>query len=140
MDEITLFILIFIMGMIAGGLCIYLIYRVVNKAKLMMWKNQEEKRIRKNTAKAMRGVLKGKISEQVSPVLNDFPGSIADARFLGSPVDFVVFDGYTQNDIKQIVFVEVKTGKKAHLSSVERQVRDCVKLKKVDWKEFYIDS
>lgn len=139
MDESTLFILIFLMGTIFGGLCIYFIFRVVNKAKLLIWKNREEKRIRNDTTKAMRGTLKGKISEQISPVLNDFPGSIADARFLGSPVDFVVFDGYAQNDIQRLVFVEVKTGK-AGLSSVERQVRDCVKLKKVDWKEFHIDS
>lgn len=140
MDEITLFILIFLMGMILGGLCIYFILRVVNKAKLLMWKNREEKRIRKNTAKAMRGTLKGKISEQISPVLIDFPGSIADARFLGSPVDFIVFDGYGKHDIKRLVFVEVKTGKKPNLSPIERQVRDCVKLKKIEWKEFYIDS
>lgn len=138
MDEITQFIIVFLGGVILGGICIYLVLRLVNKAKLMMWKQQEEKQIRKETAKAMRGTIKGRISEQVAPILKDFPGSIADARFIGSPIDFLVFNGYAKDKIDGIVFVEVKTGEKAKLNSVERQVRDCIKQKKVTWQEFRI--
>ena len=138
MDEITFFIIIFVAGMLLGGIIIYFIFKTVNKAKLLMWKTREEKRIRKETAKAMRGTIKGKISEQVAPVLKEFPGSIADARFLGSPIDFIVFDGYSNDKIDQIVFVEVKTGEKARLTSVERQVRECIKQKNVKWQEFRI--
>ena len=138
MDEITFFIIIFVAGIFLGGIIIYFIFKTVNKAKLLMWKTREEKRIRKETAKAMRGTIKGKISEQVAPVLKEFPGSIADARFLGSPIDFIVFDGYSNDKIDQIVFVEVKTGEKAKLISVERQVRECIKQKNVKWQEFRI--
>jgi predicted Holliday junction resolvase-like endonuclease len=138
MDEITQFIIVFLGGVILGGICIYLVFRLVNKAKLMMWKQQEEKRIRKETAKMMRGTIKGKISEQVAPILKKFPGSIADARFIGSPIDFLVFNGYAKDKIDSIVFVEVKTGEKAKLNSIERQVRDCIKQKKVTWQEFRI--
>ena len=138
MDEITFFIIIFVAGMLLGGIIIYFIFKTVNKAKLVLWKTREEKRIRKETAKAMRGTIKGKISEQVAPVLKEFPGSIADARFIGSPIDFIVFNGYSIDTIDQIVFVEVKTGEKARLTSVERQVRECIKQKNVKWQEFRI--
>ena len=79
MDEIILFIIIFVSGILLGGVFFYFVFQTMNKAKLLMWKTREEKRIRKDTAKAMRGTIKGKISEQVSPILEKFPGSIADA-------------------------------------------------------------
>ena len=44
----------------------------------------------------------------------DFRYDPGDSRFLGSPVDFVVFAGLWEADeVEQIVFVEVKTGKRA---------------------------
>ena len=57
----------------------------------------------------------GRISEQMVPLLPEFPFASADARFIGNPVDFVVFDGFTPvKDGKgeiSIVLVEVKKGK-----------------------------
>ncbi|MGI8750892.1 MAG: Holliday junction resolvase-like protein [Acidimicrobiales bacterium] len=55
----------------------------------------------------------------------------ADARFLGKPVDYVVFDGYAEvragarDHLRQIVFVDVKTGR-AGLSKAERRIKACV--------------
>jgi len=39
------------------------------------------------------------------------PNSIQsqDARFLGSPVDLVVFDGLAAGAVRRVVFLEVKT-------------------------------
>lgn len=139
MVDSSFLLFIFFIGIIVGFIIIYLLLRVVNKAKLLMWKTREEKRIRKETREAMSRTIKGRIGEQLSPILPEFPGSFADARFLGSPIDFVVFEGYTNKDIQRVVFVEVKTGKKARLNSVERQVRQCIKKKKVDWKEVIVD-
>jgi predicted Holliday junction resolvase-like endonuclease len=56
----------------------------------------------------------GRISEQIVPLLPEFPFASADARFIDNPVDFVVFDGFTVKDGKgeiSIVLVEVKKGK-----------------------------
>ncbi|MEE8134938.1 MAG: Holliday junction resolvase-like protein, partial [Gemmatimonadales bacterium] len=57
-----------------------------------------------------------------------------DARFLGSPVDLVVFDGLSEGKVRRVVFVEVKTGQ-SHLSGRERQVRDVVVARSVEWVE-----
>jgi predicted Holliday junction resolvase-like endonuclease len=51
----------------------------------------------------------------MAPLLPEFPYSMADARFIGSPIDFVVFDGYTgarENGGPEIsvVLVESKMG------------------------------
>ena len=63
----------------------------------------------------------GQIGEHFAPLLDVFPYDPKDARFLGSPIDFVVFD--FEGD--QIVLVEFKTGNSRE-SKRQRQVRDMV--------------
>ncbi|HXL10861.1 MAG TPA: Holliday junction resolvase-like protein, partial [Gemmatimonadales bacterium] len=60
-----------------------------------------------------------------------------DARFLGTPVDLVVFDGLDEGQLRRVVFIEVKTGEGA-LSVRERQVRDAVQARQVDWIELRV--
>lgn len=55
-------------------------------------------------------------------------------RFLGSPVDLVIFDGLAEGQVRRIVFVEVKTGG-AGLTSRECSVRDAVEAAEVEWAE-----
>ena len=65
----------------------------------------------------------------------DFPYEPGDARFLGSPVDFVVFAGLRETDeVSEIVFVEVKTGR-SKLSRREQSVRQAVEEGRVSWRE-----
>jgi predicted Holliday junction resolvase-like endonuclease len=79
---------------------------------------------RRDAARRSRGVLGGKAGEQLAPLLPDFyarfdPG---DARFLGAPIDYVVFDGLGAGELREVVLVEVKTGG-AGLNANERQVQ-----------------
>ena len=48
----------------------------------------------------------GQISEHFAPLLKDFPYDSKNVRFLGSPIDFVIFD----LDNNRIIFMEFKTG------------------------------
>ncbi len=68
----------------------------------------------------------GRVAEQVAPFLPQFPYDPQDARFLGAPVDFVVFDGLNTGEVTQVVFVEVKSGKKTSLSARQEAVQRCV--------------
>ena len=72
--------------------------------------------------------------EQFVPHLPDFDFSPKDARFLGQPVDFVVFDGLDEGDLRRIVFIEVKTGD-SKLTTRERQVRDAIRDGCIEWKQ-----
>ena len=69
-----------------------------------------EKYMRFDAIKRSKRTLLGKLWEQVSPYLPKFPFRPSDMKFLGSPIDFVIFDGASENDIKQVIFLEVKTG------------------------------
>lgn len=70
----------------------------------------------------------GKAWEKFVPFMKSFPYNPNDFKFIGEPIDGIVFD---QN---KIVFVEIKTGK-AQLSQKQRNVKELVGKKKVEWEE-----
>jgi len=74
------------------------------------WKEEQERLIRRDAIQRSRAVTLGKVTEHFMPYLPDFIYNPKDARFMGSPIDFVVFDGLSEGEVKNIVFVEVKTG------------------------------
>jgi predicted Holliday junction resolvase-like endonuclease len=84
------------------------------------------RRARRDAVGHARATLHGQVSEQLAPLLPGFDYDASDARFLGAPIDYVVFDGYTAGDDVEVVLVEVKTGR-AKLSKGERRVRDAVR-------------
>lgn len=103
----------------------------------LLWKGWYTRRVRKDAAQRSLAVTTGKVLEQLVPYLPDFPFNPRDVRFLGSPVDFVVFDGLSEGHVTRIVFVEVKTGG-AELSTRERRVRDAVADRLVEWHELRV--
>lgn len=100
---------------------------------LLLERVKKERKIREEAIESSRRVLEGKFKEQLAPILPDFKYNPTDARFLGSPVDFVVFDGLAEKDPKQIVFLEVKTGE-AKLTEREKLIRGLVEEGKVKYK------
>jgi predicted Holliday junction resolvase-like endonuclease len=68
----------------------------------------------------------------------NFPYNPRDARFLGTPIDIIVFDGADEGNIREIVFLEVKTGLSPRLTQREKQVQRIVLEKKVVWQELFI--
>ena len=90
---------------------------------------------RKDAVKRSRAVLSGQAAEQLAPWLPDFPWDPSEVRFVGKPVDFIVFRGAARGEIDELVFVEVKTGSSA-LSRVERSLRDAVREGRVTWAEY----
>jgi len=73
-------------------------------------------------------VKHGKHWEQFTPFMNNFPGNKENFRFLGTPIDGVIFDD------DEIKFVEIKTGT-SRLSEKQQHIKNLVERKKVSWKE-----
>jgi predicted Holliday junction resolvase-like endonuclease len=101
--------------------------------KLQEWMTAKEEEIRKDAISRSRSVTVGKVSEQLVPLLPGFGYNPKDARFLGSPVDFLVFDGLDEGQLRELVFVEVKTGN-ATLNTRERQVKKAVDHQRVKFE------
>ncbi len=102
-------------------------------AYLKLRKDFEKKR--KESLEKSRVVLKGLINEQLSPYFPDFPFKAGELRFIGKPIDFIAFVGMDENNIKEVVFVEVKSGK-AQLSSVEKSLKKAIEERNVRWVEY----
>ena len=93
--------------------------------------------IREDAIKQSRAVLSGQFSEQIAPYLPDFPYKPTEARFIGKPIDFVVFKGMDDKKIDEVVFVEVKSGQ-SQLSKVEKTLKAAVEGKNVVWHEYKV--
>ena len=93
--------------------------------QLQRWQQESEDGIRKDAIEKSRAVILGKVSEHLVPFFPGFQHNPKDARFIGTPVDFVVFDGLDDGEVRGITFMEVKTGSSS-LNTRERQVRNVV--------------
>jgi len=139
--DLTIFFAAFVLGLIVA----YLIFRArvsvfEERARndLERWKLECTNEIRKDSVNRSRSTLKGRISEQMAPLLPEFPFAPADARFIGNPIDFVVFDGYTKvkdekGDAISVVLVEVKKGK-GKLTREETLIKKAVEEGRVSWR------
>ncbi|PYP52604.1 MAG: Holliday junction resolvase [Gemmatimonadetes bacterium] len=123
-------VLVLILG-IAIGLLVALLY-------IQQWKARYTQVIRQDAVQRSQAVTSGKVHEQLVPYLPEFGFNPKDARFLGSPVDLLVFDGLDDGALRRVVFVEIKTGDSA-LTGRERQVRDVVRASQVVWEEIRIE-
>ena len=100
----------------------------------LVWRLRYSAKIREDAVQRSLAVTVGKVHEQLVPYLPEFGFNPKDVRFLGSPVDLVVFDGLAAGAVRRVVFVEVKTGG-APLTARERQVRDVIEAREVAWAE-----
>jgi len=106
--------------------------------KFEQWKAEAEKQIRQDAIDKSASVTMGKMTEHIVPYLPGFGYNPADARFIGSPIDLIVFDGLGNDDIKKIIFIEIKTGVST-LSTRERLVRDAIIEKRIEWLEVKVN-
>jgi predicted Holliday junction resolvase-like endonuclease len=118
-----------------GGLLLgILIGLVISALYFLAWRLRYSAKIREDAVQRSLAVTAGKVHEQLVPYLPEFGFNPKDARFLGSPVDLVVFDGLAAGEVKRVVFIEVKTGGGA-LTARERQVREVIEAREVAWAE-----
>lgn len=93
---------------------------------------EDVKTQRADARKGSEATLRGKSAEHLAAVLPDFQFNTRDARFIGDPIDYLVFDGLKDGDLQRIVVVEVKTGKQG-LSPNERAVRKAIEEGRVEF-------
>ena len=99
----------------------------------------------KRSVNTSRAVLKGKMAEQFAPILPEFQYLPSDAKFLGDPVDYVVFDGYTDfrdgdgdaEDI-EVILLDIKSGS-ARLSKGQQAIAQAIREGRVRFETLRID-
>ena len=92
---------------------------------------------RVDAIKRSRAVLTGQFSENIAPYMPNFPYSPTECKFLGKPVDFIVFKGSDNNNIKEIIFLEIKSGN-SKLNKQEKNLKEAIINKNVKWDEYRV--
>ncbi len=134
--------LVLILICIASAFLIFIAFRLGRflgrRTEEREWEKHKLDDIVKDRLKRSRAVLGGQFSEQLAPFLPGFEYSPNECRFIGKPVDLLVFRGIDEGRIDEVVFVEVKSGKAKNLSKIERLLRDAVVDKRVSWKQYNV--
>lgn len=80
----------------------------------------------------------GTTVEQLVPFVKEMPFDPSDMRILsGGPVDYIVFDGLCDGDLRELVFLDIKTGK-AKKNDAQKQVQRCADLGRVRFALFEV--
>jgi len=94
----------------------------------------EKNKIRQAAINQSRAVLGGKFVEQMAPYLPEFKYDPTEARFIGSPIDLVVFPGLATGDPQEVVIMEIKTGKNCQLTRQQNKIRQLIEDGMVRWE------
>ena len=109
------------------------------KLEAAEWEGRKLEGIVKARLKQSRAVLGGLVSEQIAPLLPDFPFDVGDCRFIGKPVDFIVFRGMNEQKISEVIFLEVKSGVSKNLNQQEKRLREVIQAGRVRWVQYNVE-
>lgn len=107
--------------------------RIVEREHLIDIKEQ-----RADAVKRSRSAIEGQVFEQLVPHFPEWKHTPSDARFLGSPIDFVVFEGMSAGKPNKVVLVEVKKGLSA-TTPLQNKIKKLIKEGKVEWETLELE-
>lgn len=87
---------------------------------------------RKDAIQRSKHVVMWQVSEKIAPILPWFPYNYKDLVFIGKWIDYIVFDWLSTWNLKQIVFLEIKSWLST-LNKNEILIKDCLDKKKVSY-------
>ncbi len=119
---------------------IFIAYKIGSKIgsfkRDKFWETEIHKH-RQDAIMRSRAVLGGHFSENLAPYLPGFLYLPTECKFIGKPIDFIVFKGMDKKKINEVIFVEVKSGD-AKLNSQEKNLKEVISKKKVKFEEYRI--
>lgn len=107
---------------------------------ILIWKFIKYKTLKDERAlsiKKSKSVILGEVYEKVLPFLPNFPYAPRDMTFIGKWIDYIVFDGISEWNLKKIVFLEVKSWTST-LNKNEKMIRDTILKWNIEYKEYKI--
>ncbi len=113
-----------VLGVLVGCILWYFIAKI--------WFLLDMRKHRSHAVKQSRSVVMWQVSEQIAPLLPDFPYHYKDVMFLWKWVDYIVFDGLHTGYLDKVVLLEVKSGN-SQLNRNEKLIRDCIRRGDVEY-------
>lgn len=85
---------------------------------------------RKQSVQQSKATTLWYVSEKIAPLLPNFPYSYKDLVFVWKWVDYICFDWLSTGEMKQVVFIEIKTGK-SQLNKNESMIKSVIEKGRV---------
>ena len=125
MNEINLLII----GIVIGCIIWYLIHQSTSWSSFSRTLKIE----RRSAIQQSKQVTLGQISEQLAPLIPDFPYHVKDMVFIGKWFDYLVLDWLSEGQIRRIVFLEIKTWRSTQNMN-ERKIQQTIDHKLVSYE------
>lgn len=103
--------------------------------KIIKYKTLKNERI--SSIKKSKSVILWEVYEKVLPFLPNFPYAPRDMTFVWKWIDYIVFDGISEWNLRKIVFLEVKSWN-SKLNNNEKMIKDKIMKNKIEYKEYKI--
>jgi len=131
-----------LVGLLAGVIVTIVLMRrgaeAQARGRFESWRATDIRRIRRDAVDTERSTLKDRVGGELAQQMEPFPFVPADTRFIGNPVQFVVFDGHTEvkdrsaETLRGVVFVSVNDD--ASAGNADRElVEECVAGGRLSW-------
>lgn len=98
-----------------------------------------EKKIRQDAVRGSRNAITGEIYEKILPSMPNFPYAPKDMVFVGKWTDYIIFDGLSEGDLREIIFLEIKSGK-SRLNANEKMIKKILDEKIVRFAEMRVGA
>jgi predicted Holliday junction resolvase-like endonuclease len=125
MNEIGLIVV----WIVIGGMLWYLMSKNISWESL----SRTVKIERRDAIKQSKAVSLWHISEQLAPVMPNFPYHIKDMVFIGKGFDYLVLDWLSEGNLRKIVFLEIKSGRSMQNAN-ERKIQQVINTKLVSYE------
>ena len=113
-------------------------------AEFGQWKVRELYGIRRDALAGSRPDIQRRVGQVIATWSHGFPFFQEDSRFIGHPIDYVVFEGYSELKAKresQITCVTFVRAREAGRDDPDATlVEDCVRGGRVEWRTLVIEQ
>lgn len=125
-----------ILSLIGLTIAYYIGYKLGKLKQNRYWEEQLPLH-RKEAILKSRSVIGGQFSEQLAPFMPDFKYLPTECKFMGKPIDLIVFKGLDEKQIEEVIFMEIKSGK-SKLNNSQKSLKETIQNKRVKWEEYHI--
>lgn len=133
-------------GVLVGLLVVLLLSRELVRgqveSEVTQWRSSELYSVRREALDRSRPDVQRRVGSTIARWTHSFPFLQEDSRFIGHPVDYVVFEGYSEvrarrePKITAVTFVRARENGRDDPDG--RLVEECVRLGRIEWRTIEI--
>jgi predicted Holliday junction resolvase-like endonuclease len=108
---------------------------------IVIWKITkywEVKRYKIDAIKRSKSAILWEVYEKIIPFLKNFTYNPKDMVFIWKWFDYLILDGLSAWDLKEIIFFEIKSGSSS-LNKNERMIQRTILQKNIKYEEFRLE-